>query len=53
VVDAQTLTRKLGSFARGWTGDLKQRKIRVNVFSPGPIDTPGLSLLAQNEEEKK
>jgi len=40
------------SFARGWTNDLKDRKIRVNVVSPGPIDTPGLSGLAQNEEEK-
>ena len=24
------------SFARGWTNDLKDRKIRVNVVSPGP-----------------
>lgn len=30
------------SFARTWTTDLKARKIRVNVVSPGPIDTPGL-----------
>ncbi|MGB8933510.1 MAG: SDR family oxidoreductase [Candidatus Nitrosopolaris sp.] len=28
------------SFARSWTVDLKQRKIRVNAISPGPIDTP-------------
>lgn len=41
------------SFARGWTSDLKDRKIRVNVVSPGPIDTPGLSGLAQNKEEEK
>ncbi|HTZ98987.1 MAG TPA: SDR family oxidoreductase [Candidatus Aquilonibacter sp.] len=27
------------SFARTWTMDLKARKIRVNVISPGPIDT--------------
>src|SRR5262249_34426682 len=27
------------SFARTWTSDLKARKIRVNVISPGPIDT--------------
>lgn len=40
------------SFARTWTSDLKDRKIRVNVVSPGPIDTPGLSGLAQNEEQK-
>jgi NAD(P)-dependent dehydrogenase (short-subunit alcohol dehydrogenase family) len=32
----------LRSFARTWTVDLKDRKIRVNVVSPGPIDTPGL-----------
>ena len=41
------------SFARTWTSDLKDRKIRVNVISPGPIDTPGLSGLAKNEEEKQ
>jgi NAD(P)-dependent dehydrogenase (short-subunit alcohol dehydrogenase family) len=28
------------SFARSWTVDLKQRKIRVNTISPGPIETP-------------
>ncbi len=28
------------SFARTWTMDLKSRKIRVNVISPGPIETP-------------
>ena len=27
------------SFARSWTLDLKQRKIRVNAMSPGLIDT--------------
>jgi NAD(P)-dependent dehydrogenase (short-subunit alcohol dehydrogenase family) len=27
------------SFARTWTAELKDRKIRVNVISPGPIDT--------------
>jgi NAD(P)-dependent dehydrogenase (short-subunit alcohol dehydrogenase family) len=30
------------SFARTWTADLKARHIRVNVVSPGPIDTEGL-----------
>jgi NAD(P)-dependent dehydrogenase (short-subunit alcohol dehydrogenase family) len=29
----------LRSFARTWTMDLQPRKIRVNVISPGPIDT--------------
>ena len=38
------------SFARTWTTDLKDRRIRVNAISPGPIDTPGLSeLLASSE----
>ncbi len=30
------------SFARTWTLDLKERKIRVNAISPGPISTPGV-----------
>jgi NAD(P)-dependent dehydrogenase (short-subunit alcohol dehydrogenase family) len=30
------------SFARTWTTDLKDRKIRVNVVSPSPTDTNGL-----------
>jgi len=44
------------SFARTWTTDLKDRRIRVNAISPGPIDTPGLSeLLASSEtgQERK
>lgn len=39
------------SFARTWTNDLKDRKIRVNVVSPGPIDTPGVDGLAKTAEE--
>lgn len=35
------------SFARGWANDLKGRKIRVNVLSPGPIDTPILDGLGE------
>ena len=45
------------SFARTWTTDLKQRRIRVNAISPGSIDTPGLDgLLASapaGEERRK
>lgn len=40
------------SFARTWTTDLKDRKIRVNAISPGPIETPGLDGLGQNEEQR-
>ena len=37
------------SFARTWTTDLKERRIRVNALSPGSIDTPGLNgLLASS-----
>ncbi|WP_263367858.1 SDR family oxidoreductase [Edaphobacter bradus] len=46
----------LRSFARTWTTDLKSRRIRVNVVSPGPIDTPGLDkLLASGQvgEERR
>jgi NAD(P)-dependent dehydrogenase (short-subunit alcohol dehydrogenase family) len=28
------------SFVRTWTAELKDRGIRVNAISPGPIDTP-------------
>src|SRR5256712_2560887 len=31
------------SFARTWTTDLKDRRIRVNAVSPGATDTPGLN----------
>ena len=38
------------SFARTWTTDLKDRRIRVNAVSPGAIDTPGLSDLLSSSE---
>jgi NAD(P)-dependent dehydrogenase (short-subunit alcohol dehydrogenase family) len=31
------------SFARSWTLELNDRNIRVNVISPGPVDTPALA----------
>ena len=33
------------SFARTWTTDLQERRIRVNAVSPGFIETPGLNEL--------
>jgi NAD(P)-dependent dehydrogenase (short-subunit alcohol dehydrogenase family) len=39
------------SFARTWVNELKDRKIRVNVISPGPIDTPALDPLGADAKE--
>jgi NAD(P)-dependent dehydrogenase (short-subunit alcohol dehydrogenase family) len=41
----------LRSFARTFTTDLKARKIRVNVISPGAIDTEGLRGLRHTDSE--
>jgi len=41
------------SFARTWTTDLKDRRIRVNAISPGAIDTPGLSKLVASSEASR
>ena len=38
------------SFARTWTTDLKDRRIRVNAVSPGATDTPGLNDLWTSTE---
>src|SRR5260370_2301966 len=37
------------SCARTWTNDLRSRRIRVNVLSPGHIDTPIMESLQQGE----
>ncbi|WAL64301.1 SDR family oxidoreductase [Amycolatopsis cynarae] len=39
------------SFARTWANELRGRGIRVNTVSPGPIDTPGVTGLAADDEE--
>jgi NAD(P)-dependent dehydrogenase (short-subunit alcohol dehydrogenase family) len=36
------------NFVRSWALDLKDRQIRVNVVSPGPIRTPGLGGLVDD-----
>lgn len=38
------------SFARTWTLELKDRGIRVNTLSPGPVDTPIIDGQASSEE---
>ena len=40
------------NFARSWALDLKDRGIRVNVVSPGPIRTPGLGGLVPDENRQ-
>jgi NAD(P)-dependent dehydrogenase (short-subunit alcohol dehydrogenase family) len=40
------------NFARSWLLDLKARRIRVNVISPGPVSTPGLAGLVPAEQKE-
>jgi len=40
------------NFARGWVMDLKGKGIRVNVVSPGPIETPAIDGLAKTPAER-
>jgi NAD(P)-dependent dehydrogenase (short-subunit alcohol dehydrogenase family) len=35
----------LRNFVRAWTNELKNRGIRSNILSPGPIDTPAIGQL--------
>ena len=39
------------NLARSWALDLKDRGIRVNVVSPGPVRTPGLGGLVAEERQ--
>ena len=41
----------LRSFARTWAVDLKSRKIRVNVVSPGTVITPGYKSAGLSDEQ--
>jgi NAD(P)-dependent dehydrogenase (short-subunit alcohol dehydrogenase family) len=44
----------LRSFARTWSVDLKDRKIRVNVVSPSTVITPGYTnALGSSDEQIK
>ena len=40
------------NFARSWALDLKERGIRVNVVSPGPVRTPGLGGLVSEDQQQ-
>lgn len=40
------------AFARSWALELKARRIRVNVVSPGPVDTPILGKLGVPDEAR-
>jgi len=40
------------SFARTWLVELKERRIRVNILSPGTIDTPVLDPLRPEAKER-
>jgi NAD(P)-dependent dehydrogenase (short-subunit alcohol dehydrogenase family) len=41
----------LRSFARTWAVDLKDRKLRVNVISPGTVITPGYKSAGLSDEQ--
>jgi NAD(P)-dependent dehydrogenase (short-subunit alcohol dehydrogenase family) len=41
----------LRSFARTWLLELKERRIRVNILSPGSIDTPALDPLGPDAKD--
>ena len=41
------------SFARTWTVDLKERKIRVNAISPGPVATPIFDKIGLAADQKE
>ena len=49
--DVIELEHAVRSFARTWLVDLKERKIRVNVLSPGTIDTPILDPLGPDAKK--
>ena len=40
------------NFARTWLLELAPRRIRVNVVSPGPIETPGIDALLPTQEAR-
>jgi NAD(P)-dependent dehydrogenase (short-subunit alcohol dehydrogenase family) len=41
------------SFARSWSLNLNQRNIRVNAISPGPIDTPFVNRVLNEQQTQQ
>jgi NAD(P)-dependent dehydrogenase (short-subunit alcohol dehydrogenase family) len=41
----------LRSFVRTWTAELKDRRIRANMLSPGPVETPIIDGLFTSKED--
>ena len=41
------------SFARSWSLNLNQRNIRVNAISPGPIDTPFVNRVLNDQQTQQ
>ena len=41
------------SFARTWTADLRDRRIRVNAVSPGPTETPAFNELVAGADAQE
>jgi len=42
----------IAAFARHWALELRARRIRVNVLSPGPVDTAIIGKLGVSEEDR-
>jgi NAD(P)-dependent dehydrogenase (short-subunit alcohol dehydrogenase family) len=42
----------IAAFARNWALELRARRIRVNILSPGPVDTPIIGKLGITEEAR-
>lgn len=42
----------VAAFARNWAIELKSRRIRVNILSPGPVETEILSKLGVSEAQR-
>ncbi len=42
----------IAAFARNWVMELRDRRIRVNIISPGPVDTEILGKLGVSDEHR-